>query len=124
MSSLNLKEFPIISTDDFGYVEIDVLKLSDNQGFTIMMNFFVDEPGTDEEDAVEGFSLDTAMFGETIKELADRIGLLFASGLFDNLNVGAHGTIWTEDGEAAGVVCWMHEAGALETNATDKPTIH
>lgn len=123
--SLDLKEFPFVSLSEFGYVELDVLRLTEVQGFTVIMNFFVEEPGSEEdEDPVEGISIDTSMFGTTLKELADKIGLLFASGLFDGINIGAHGTIWTEDGEASGIVCWMHEAGALDADITKKTTIH
>ena len=128
MSDIDFSKFPIISTHDFEYVEIDALKIEDDV-YVAMLNFF--KENEEEDNSVDGFSLDTAIYGETLKELFDKIGFLFNSGLFDNINVGTHGSLWGIDGERIDSICWMHEGGIEVDHDHDesgpeetKPTLH
>ena len=128
MPDIDFSKFPIISTHDFEYVEIDALKIEDD-GYVAMLNFF--KENEEEDNSVHGFSLDTAIYGETLKEVFDKIGFLFGSGLFDNINVGTHGSLWSIDGERLDSICWMHEGGIEVDHDHDeskpeenKPTLH
>ena len=128
MPDIDFSKFPIISTHDFEYVEIDALKIEDD-GYVAMLNFF--KENEEEDNSVHGFSLDTAIYGETLKEVFDKIGFLFGSGLFDNINVGTHGSLWSIDGERLDSICWLHEGGIEVDHDHDeskpeenKPTLH
>lgn len=132
MSDIDFTVFPIISTSDFAYAEIDALELPNGDGYFAMISFF--KENEDEESTVaHGFTLDTTIYGDTLGEVFEKAEMLFASGLFDDINVSAHGTLWSIEGEEKGPICWMHEGGVLddphdcETTVPPeekKPTLH
>jgi hypothetical protein len=132
MSDIDYSKFPFISTHDFEYVEIDALKF-DEEEYVAMLNFFKADPYQDDSDEpipVQGFSLDTAIFGESLEDIFDSVGHLFASGLFNNINVGAHGTLWDANGEIIEPISWMKVGGILDDSDSEsvpeevKPTLH
>lgn len=133
-TGINYGKFPFISIADFEYAEIDAVKLDNDEGYFAMINFFVDEPVWDAElnqsQPLEGMIFDTPIYGETLEELFHKTGLLFACGLFDELNVSAHGNLWDTQGEIIDSICWLHEGGVDVDHDHDeevpekKPTLH
>lgn len=132
MSDIDFTVFPIINTTDFGYAEIDALELPNGDGYFAMISFFK-ENEDEESNAAHGFALDTTIHGDTLNDVFNKVEMLFASGLFDDIDVSAHGTLWSIDGDEKGPICWMHEGGVLddphECASSDepqekKPTLH
>lgn len=116
---MNYKDFPLISITDFNYLEIDVIEIAEPSRFVAMLNFFVEEPTDD--GPLNGISLVIGITGDTLEETITKIKWMFATGMFNAINFGAHGTLWSHDDDDSSTICWMTEFDLQKTN---KPTLH
>lgn len=126
-----LKDWPVLDILDFEGVTVDVTEW-EKDCYTATLNFHVQG----EEPPFSGFSLCTQISGESIRELYQRVDMLLSVGLFDGVELSAHGTIWSADGDEIGEINWTDYADDFdeedENTTTDDevdtspipPTIH
>lgn len=98
-----LKSWPVLDTLEFDNVSIDVTKWDDV--YTVMLNFY--ESSSIDEPPYSGFSLCTQVCGTTLEEVYGKITVLIDCGLFDGIDISAHGSIWDDSGNEIGEISWI-----------------
>lgn len=113
--SLDFTNFPFVSFDDFQEVTIDATRWEDDFYSATLVLL---RPSEDNPDQAEGMILDASLVGESLPVIKTKIDMLMSLGLFADLGVHAHGTLFDENGDDIGMICWT-SGGKVGTHDED-----
>jgi hypothetical protein len=112
MSDVNFNDFPVFFNGEFEKIIADVHQ--DNNGkYWLHLNFFKNFASDGELNA-QGMTWATNISAFTLKELFHRLDMLNSIGLFHGTDLSSHGSIFDEDFEEIGDICWFHEGGKID----------
>lgn len=118
-----LKDWHVFDPTDFDGVIIDATKWDDNV-YSVAFNFYCTKEA--EEENQVGFTLCTMIFGESLKECHERIMEVLNTGIFDEIEISSHGSVYDKDGEEIENICWNTFTDNEDSSNDEEPprTLH
>lgn len=108
MSKMNLADWPVECFDEYEGVIFDVTRFSTEEEnkwiYCVLINFL--ENSGDDGTGPRGFTLITGIVENDLRGIKKRIDMLMSSGLFDDVTVSAHGTLFDEEHNQLEEICW------------------
>lgn len=112
------KEFPVFDQSDFELISFSATKWDDGT-YSAHIDFF--KRLANEEGLAEGMTFITQIYGETLKELHDKLGTLIDTGMLVCENIDAHGMLFDEQGNEIDTICWNMYSDDFESELITAP---
>ena len=117
-----LKSWHVFDPTDFDGIIIDATKWEESL-YSLAFNFYCTKET--EEEAQAGFTFCTMILGNSLQECHERIMEVINTGIFDELEIASHGTLWSKDGDEVDTICWNdYDTDDTEETITPPPLLH